>query len=116
MHQYDNDSLYIQINQSKPSIEEIRDLTTREGYDFETSVRRQYNMELDSILTIKEASRILNVNINTLRKWGDRGIVHPLRVGLRRERKYLRSDIATLFLRYTEHYLVDDDISNKLNN
>lgn len=44
-------------------------------------------------LRVTEASRLLGVHANTLRNWDKQGILKPVRVGLRKERRYKRADI-----------------------
>ena len=39
-------------------------------------------------LSIKEAAKLLGVNEDTLRNWEDQGLIKPLRVGKRGDRKY----------------------------
>lgn len=38
--------------------------------------------------SIKQAAKILNVHVDTLRNWEEQGLVKPLRVGNRQDRKY----------------------------
>jgi type I restriction enzyme M protein len=38
--------------------------------------------------SIKQAAKILNVNEDTLRNWEEKGLIKPLRIGLRKDRKY----------------------------
>ncbi|MEE8374510.1 MAG: helix-turn-helix domain-containing protein [Dehalococcoidia bacterium] len=49
------------------------------------------------VLTMREATRLLNVHSNTLRRWSDRGIVKAYRLGPRGERRFRREDIDALF-------------------
>jgi len=48
------------------------------------------------LLTLREASRLLNVHKNTLRGWTEQGILKAERVGTRRDRRFRREDIAAL--------------------
>ena len=50
------------------------------------------------MLTTGEASRILYVHCNTLRRWGERGIIPVYRVGPRGDRRYRREDVDALFI------------------
>ncbi len=52
------------------------------------------------VLTMREATRLLNVHSNTLRRWSDRGVIKSYRLGPRGERRFRREDIDALF---TEH-------------
>lgn len=44
--------------------------------------------ELPQLLTIKEATQILNVHPNTLRNWEKEGLIDVIRIGPRRDRRY----------------------------
>ncbi|MEE8471331.1 MAG: helix-turn-helix domain-containing protein [Dehalococcoidia bacterium] len=48
------------------------------------------------LLSIREASRMLNVHTNTLRNWTEQGILKTQRCGLRGDRKFKREDINAL--------------------
>jgi excisionase family DNA binding protein len=48
---------------------------------------------LPSMLTIQEASDLLHVHTNTLRRWSDRGILLAYRIGPRGDRRFMRADI-----------------------
>ena len=53
------------------------------------------NVELRvPMLTTAEASRLLHVHPNTLRRWSDRGIIRTYRVGTRADRRFKQDDIA----------------------
>ena len=53
-----------------------------------------------SLLTTRELARLLNVHINTVRRWSDQGILKSYRIGPRCDRRFSRDDIA-LFLEQT---------------
>ena len=44
-------------------------------------------------LRVSEASKLLGVHANTLRNWDKQGILKPVRLGVRKERRYKREDI-----------------------
>jgi len=44
-------------------------------------------------LRVSEASKLLGVHANTLRNWDKQGILKPVRVGVRKERRYKREDV-----------------------
>ena len=46
--------------------------------------------------SIKEAAKILNVNEDTLRNWEDKGLIKPLRVGVRKDRKYTDEVLSSI--------------------
>ncbi len=50
------------------------------------------------MLTTGEASRILYVHCNTLRRWTERGLIAAYRVGPRGDRRYRREDVDALLL------------------
>jgi excisionase family DNA binding protein len=45
------------------------------------------------MLTARELARLLNVHINTVRRWDDRGILKAYRIGTRGDRRFSREDI-----------------------
>lgn len=47
-------------------------------------------------LRVSEASKLLGVHANTLRNWDKQGVLKPVRVGVRKERRYRREDILKL--------------------
>lgn len=47
-------------------------------------------------LRVSEASKLLGVHANTLRNWDKQGLLKPVRVGVRKERRYKRKDIIEL--------------------
>ena len=46
------------------------------------------------MLTVREASQVLSVHPNTLRKWSDRGMIPTYRIGNRRDRRFVMSDLV----------------------
>jgi excisionase family DNA binding protein len=53
------------------------------------------------MLTITEASRLLHVHPNTLRRWSEEGKVRAYRIGPRGDRRFKREDIAMLLFEKT---------------
>ncbi len=51
----------------------------------------------NGMLTVRQVARILNVHINTVRRWNDRGILKAYRIGPRGDRRFSKEDVA-LFL------------------
>ena len=49
-----------------------------------------------SLVTVKEACRILHVHSNTLRRWSNRGLIRAYRLGPRRERRFRLEDVLAL--------------------
>jgi excisionase family DNA binding protein len=47
-------------------------------------------------ITLSEASQILKVHPNTLRKWDRKGILKAVRFGQRGDRRYKKEDVLNL--------------------
>jgi excisionase family DNA binding protein len=45
------------------------------------------------MLTTSEVARLLNVHINTVRRWSNQGILKTYRIGSRGDRRFHRDDI-----------------------
>jgi len=54
--------------------------------------------ELDSMLTTSEVARLLNVHINTVRRWSNQEILKAYRIGSRGDRRFRQEDIASFLL------------------
>lgn len=52
--------------------------------------------EIEGLLTLKEACKILKVHPNTLRQWDKKGILKAVRFGQRGDRRYKKKDIMKL--------------------
>jgi excisionase family DNA binding protein len=46
------------------------------------------------VLTVWQIARLLNVHINTVRRWNGKGALEAYRVGSRGDRRFGREDIA----------------------
>ncbi len=53
--------------------------------------------KIEPMLTTSEVARTLNVHINTVRRWSNRGILKAYRIGSRGDRRFRREDIASFF-------------------
>ncbi|MGA9048019.1 MAG: helix-turn-helix domain-containing protein [Dehalococcoidia bacterium] len=53
-----------------------------------------------SMFTTRELAALLNVHINTVRRWSDQGLVKSYRMGPRGDRRFSRDDVM-LFLEQT---------------
>ena len=54
------------------------------------------------MLTVRQASRILNVHPNTLRRWSEHGIIKSYRIGPRGDRRFKLEDIDQLIAEQAE--------------
>ncbi len=52
-----------------------------------------------SMVTVGEASQILHVHPNTLRKWSDQGLIPTYRIGQRRDRRFAVEDLLAFLMR-----------------
>ena len=54
--------------------------------------------EVDSMLTTSDVSHLLNVHINTVRRWSNQGVLKAYRIGSRGDRRFRQEDIANFLL------------------
>lgn len=57
---------------------------------------KNYYNSYPTILSLKQACEILNCHSNTLRNWDKKGILKPIRLGTRKDRRYKKEDILKL--------------------
>ncbi len=55
----------------------------------------------DALLTAAEAAEILNVHINTVRRWSNKGILETYRIGPRGDRTLRRRDVDKVLQKRT---------------
>lgn len=55
----------------------------------------------DALLTTTEAAELLNIHVNTVRRWSNKGILETYRIGSRGDRRVRRGDVDKL-LRKTQ--------------
>ena len=53
------------------------------------------NEMMPSMLTVREVARILNIHANTVRRWGDQGILRAYRITSRGDRRFKQKDVET---------------------
>jgi len=51
----------------------------------------------DSLLTVREVARRLNVHINTVRNWSNLGVLKGFRVGPRGDRRFRKEDVDKFY-------------------
>ena len=61
-----------------------------------------------TLLTIREASQLLNVHANTLRHWGELGIIKVYRIGPGGHRRFKADDITGLLAEQAKQRQVNE--------
>jgi excisionase family DNA binding protein len=51
---------------------------------------------IDAPLTTSDVAHLLNIHINTVRRWSNKGILKAYRIGPRGDRRFSREDINSL--------------------
>ena len=51
--------------------------------------------EIDAMLTASGVARLLNVHVNTVRRWSNQGILKAYRIGSRGDRRFHLEDITS---------------------
>ena len=59
--------------------------------------------EISTMMTISDVARLLNVHINTVRRWSNQGILKAYRIGSRGDRRFQQEDIAIFLAEQTEN-------------
>ena len=65
----------------------------------ENRISEEAEEETDTLLTAGEAASLLNVHINTVRKWSNVGILPSFRFGPRNDRRFRKRDLMTFLLK-----------------
>ncbi len=58
--------------------------------------------QIPELLTLKEACQILHVHANTLRNWERMGKLEAIRIGSRRDRRFTKQSLVSLFQTETQ--------------
>jgi len=61
------------------------------------------NERMDSMLTVREVARLLNVHPNTLRRWSNEGRIMAYRINARGDRRFKREEIAHFLAELNSH-------------
>jgi excisionase family DNA binding protein len=56
-----------------------------------------------TMLTTSDVCRILNVHINTIRRWTNKGLLRTYRIGPRGDRRFRQEDITTFLVEQSEN-------------
>ena len=54
--------------------------------------------DINGMLTISEVAQLLNVHINTVRRWSNQGTLKSYRIGSRGDRRFRQEDIASFLV------------------
>ncbi|NCN59121.1 hypothetical protein COW99_03775 [Candidatus Roizmanbacteria bacterium CG22_combo_CG10-13_8_21_14_all_38_20] len=57
---------------------------------------KQKSIDFKGTVRISEASKMLGVTPMTLRRWDEKGILKPIRLGTRLDRRYKKEDISRI--------------------
>ena len=58
--------------------------------------------EIMPMLTVKDVAVMLNIHVNTVRRWADQGILKAWRITSRGDRRFRREDIARFLAEYND--------------
>lgn len=53
--------------------------------------------DIGPMLTTSEVAKILNVHINTVRRWSNQGALTAYRIGSRGDRRFKREDVVSFY-------------------
>ncbi len=57
---------------------------------------------IDGMLTISEVAQLLNVHINTVRRWSNQGILKSYRIGSRGDRRFRQENIDSFLEQWNQ--------------
>jgi excisionase family DNA binding protein len=57
---------------------------------------------IDPMLTASDVARLLNVHMNTVRRWSNQGVLKAYRIGSRGDRRFRQEDIAYFLSQETQ--------------
>ena len=58
--------------------------------------------EMIPMLTVKDVASLLNIHVNTARRWSDQGILKSYRITRRGDRRFRQEDIASFLAEYND--------------
>lgn len=65
----------------------------------------------DSLLTPEDVARLLNIHINTVRRWSNREILKAYRIGPRGDRRFRKEDITTFLIEHSNGNDINHQVS-----
>lgn len=60
---------------------------------------QQRNEPVDELLTVSQVAKLLNASPSTVRRWANLGLLHPLWIGLPKQRRFHRIDVERFLAR-----------------
>lgn len=75
---------------------------------------RKIETDVESLLNIKQAARILNASEISLRRWSDSGKLPCLRIGVKRERRYRLSDLLAYLEQDQGSMIVSGSLAHRI--
>jgi excisionase family DNA binding protein len=69
--------------------------------------------DIDSMLTISNVAYLLNVHINTVRRWSNQGILKSYRIGARGDRRFQLDDITNFLSQRSRDVKEEEPSPNK---
>lgn len=61
--------------------------------------------EISPMLATSEVARLLNVHINTVRRWSNQGILKSYRIGSRGDRRFRREDVTNFLSKISSNII-----------
>ena len=62
--------------------------------------------DISPLLTTSEVAQLLNVHINTVRRWSNLGIIKAYRIGPRSDRRFHRDDIFSFLQEFKANHVM----------
>jgi len=64
-----------------------------------TPKKKAARNDADILLTTAQAAEYLNVHVNTVRRWSNKGVLEAYRIGSRGDRRFRRQDVDKLLFK-----------------
>jgi excisionase family DNA binding protein len=77
------------------SRERVRQIVTNKPRKT-TAKKKPERANPDALLTLSEAAELLNIHVNTVRRWSNQGMLKARRIGNRRDRRFRQGDVESL--------------------
>ena len=61
--------------------------------------------EINPMLATSEVARLLNVHINTIRRWSNQGTLKSYRIGSRGDRRFRREDVTSFLSKISSNII-----------